>query len=181
MTEMAQNVQAVVKSVGNNVEIINYALEITKKQGGRSMTAQGFSAGSFEGLAEGLKKSAEENALEFILPPYEKRLNDIHTAVTPAHYGIAETGTLVVVSRSESLRIATMLPEVHIAVLNVSNIHTDSFALADILDAELKSSPGYLAFITGASRTADIERVLTIGVHGPKELHILLMEEKAND
>jgi len=42
----------------------------------------------------------------------------------------------------------------------------------------MKSAPRYLSFISGASRTADIERVLTIGVHGPRELHLLILDEE---
>lgn len=42
----------------------------------------------------------------------------------------------------------------------------------------MKKTPNYLAFITGASRTADIERVLALGVHGPLELHILILEDQ---
>jgi L-lactate dehydrogenase complex protein LldG len=92
-------------------------------------------------------------------------------------YGIAETGTLVLDSRSEETRLASMLSEFHVAILPVSRIRESAFALENELK-ELTRDPGsYMAFITGASRTADIERVLALGVHGPLELHIMLVEE----
>jgi L-lactate dehydrogenase complex protein LldG len=72
-----------------------------------------------------------------------------------------------------------MLAETHVAVLPASKIKPDSMSLANELNAVLKRDASiYYAFITGASRTADIERVLAVGVHGPKELHILIMEEQ---
>ena len=79
-------------------------------------------------------------------------------------------------STSEDFRIATMLCETHVAVLPKSRIVPDVMSLEDELASALKTAPKYLAFISGASRTADIERVLTIGVHGPQELHLLILE-----
>ncbi|MFN2437233.1 MAG: lactate utilization protein C [Desulfotignum sp.] len=102
----------------------------------------------------------------------------IDMGVTLADYGIAETGTLVMTSDSEETRLATMLCEVHVAVLNVSDIRPTADAMVRELTAMTARTGSYTAFITGASRTADIERVLAIGVHGPLELHIILVEEE---
>jgi L-lactate dehydrogenase complex protein LldG len=102
----------------------------------------------------------------------------IDMGVTWADYGIAETGTLVMVSDSEETRLATMLCEVHVALLKVSDIRASAEDMAGELPAMTARTGSYTAFITGASRTADIERVLAIGVHGPLELHIILVEEE---
>ena len=104
----------------------------------------------------------------------------IHTSLTCAQWGIAETGTLVLNSHSEDVRIATMLAEIHVAILPAEKIRPDAESLVHELSAVLESdTPSYTAFITGASRTSDIERVLTIGVHGPRELHILIIRDEA--
>jgi L-lactate dehydrogenase complex protein LldG len=104
-------------------------------------------------------------------------LAGIDIGLTLADYGIAETGTLVIDSRREAVRLATMISEIHLAILPVSRIYPTAEAMEVELRSMMQAAPGYLAFVTGASRTADIERVLAIGVHGPLELHIVLMEE----
>lgn len=102
----------------------------------------------------------------------------IDMGVTWADYGIAETGTLVLASDSEETRLATMLCEVHVALIKMSHIRPSATDMAEELSAMSARTGSYTAFITGASRTADIERVLAIGVHGPLELHIILVEEE---
>ncbi len=100
----------------------------------------------------------------------------IDLGVTQMDFGIAETGTLVLNSNCEETRLATMLSEIHVAILPTSKIRPTALNMADELKTLAGKSGDYLAFITGASRTADIERVLAIGVHGPLELVIILVE-----
>lgn len=105
------------------------------------------------------------------------QLAGVDIGFTRADFGIAETGTLVLNCPSEELRLATMVCEYHVCILERSKIFRDAQALEKQLNEFMGNGPDYTAFITGPSRTADIERVLTIGVHGPLELHILLLED----
>ncbi|MFU8769217.1 MAG: LutC/YkgG family protein [Desulfotignum sp.] len=100
----------------------------------------------------------------------------IDLGLTLAEFGIADTGTLVIRSDREDVRLATMLCEVHVAILDIADIRDTALSMADELAAMTSGKGSYTAFITGASRTADIERVLAIGVHGPLELHIILVK-----
>jgi L-lactate dehydrogenase complex protein LldG len=103
----------------------------------------------------------------------------IDVGLTLADLGIAETGTLVIDSASEDLRLATMLSDIHVAVLPLSRLRATATDAAAELTRVMKRPPAsYLAFITGASRTADIERILALGVHGPLALHTLLWEDR---
>jgi L-lactate dehydrogenase complex protein LldG len=98
----------------------------------------------------------------------------IDMGVTIMDFGIAETGTLVLNSDSEETRLATMLCETHVAILDKSKIRETALGMSDDLAGMTGHASSYTAFITGASRTADIERVLALGVHGPLTLHIFL-------
>lgn len=87
--------------------------------------------------------------------------------------GIAETGTLVVTAAEGQPLTASLLPEIHIAVMQAGNIHA---SLPDALNLREVQEASSIALISGPSRTADIEMTLTIGVHGPRELHVLCVE-----
>jgi len=96
--------------------------------------------------------------------------------VSRAEAGVAATGTLLLDLTPPADRGATALVPIHAVFLDPSRIVGTLADLGALLAPRLSTSPAYLSLTTGPSRTADIERVLTIGVHGAKELHILLME-----
>ena len=96
--------------------------------------------------------------------------------VVRAAKGIAQTGTCIVVTDDEALRLETMLPEVSVILLSSADILPDLPSAAPFLrEQQTQGRASYVSFITGPSRTADIERVSAIGVHGPLELHIVLI------
>lgn len=102
--------------------------------------------------------------------------------ITGANFALADTGTIVLDSTDETFRLASTFPERHFALLDPRKILPDGQAAAGLLRTlHSRNFPDFIAFITGPSRTADIERVLTIGVHGPRELHILLLEGISDD
>lgn len=102
--------------------------------------------------------------------------------ITGVNFAMADTGTLALESTVEEIRLATTLPEIQFALLDPRKILADSLAAVKPLRQLHQRDPrNYIAYITGPSRTADIERVLTIGVHGPKQLHILLLENLSSD
>lgn len=95
--------------------------------------------------------------------------------ITSAQYALALTGTLVLLSSDEEQRLVSLLPPAHIAVLPASRIlvNLDELFLRVPLPADVTSA---LVFITGPSRTADIEQILVRGVHGPGEVHVVIVE-----
>ncbi len=129
-----------------------------------------------EEQTQSLAALCRDRGIVFIREGLRNHLAGIDIGVTMANFGIAETGTLVIDSSSEQVRLATMISEVHVAILPIDRIRPDALAIEADLRALMGAPPSYAAFITGASRTADIERVLALGVHGPLELHILLLE-----
>lgn len=93
--------------------------------------------------------------------------------ITGAQWGIAETGTLVLESNRERHRLASLVPTIHIALLEARNVKQ---TLGEVLALLAKDLSRVVTFITGPSRTSDIELTLAIGVHGPAELYVIVIE-----
>ena len=124
-----------------------------------------------------LCQKAADHDIECISSGLRSHLHGVDVGLSYGDLGLAETGTLVLNCPDEELRLATMVCEYHVCVLPKSNIYADGYEAEEQLRTFMLDAPNYTAFITGPSRTADIERVLSIGVHGPLELHILIVED----
>ncbi|MBQ7609392.1 MAG: lactate utilization protein [Desulfovibrionaceae bacterium] len=104
-------------------------------------------------------------------------LAGIDVGLTSAMLGVAASGTCMVNTDNEDARLAGMISEFHVLLLHKSQIYPDLPSIVSYLRERMSDGKrSYTTFITGPSRTADIERVGAIGVHGPLELHIILLE-----
>lgn len=99
-------------------------------------------------------------------------------SVTPCLAAVAETGSIVTASSGDTPATLNFLPETHILVLHENQIVRHVDGVFDHLRA-LDSLPRALNFITGPSRTADIEQTIEIGAHGPRRMHVLLIASDA--
>ena len=141
-------------------------------------------------IVEGVKRIAGEQRIavssaprliELIddaeVAPSAQDLFNFDVGITEAQAAIAETGTLVLDSSVEQNRLVSLVPPIHIAILDASRISATLGETLSALQADGEVSPA-ITFITGPSRTADIELTLTIGVHGPQELYVIVVQDR---
>ena len=119
----------------------------------------------------GIETCLSSLGVELISPQADKHemaLCDL--GITSADYLLPETGTLVLRSSAEEPRAVSLLPRIHLSIVRPEMLRADLHQVF----AEAKDSH-YLVFITGPSRTADIELTTTLGVHGPRNLFVWMM------
>ena len=90
--------------------------------------------------------------------------------------GLADTGSIIVDSGSGRSRTASLLPPAHIALLPVSELYPDLPTWMALQGGDLLTKTANLTIISGPSKTADIELNLVLGVHGPGEVHVILLD-----
>jgi len=120
-----------------------------------------------------ISRDLEAQGHEIAVTPSASDLFQFDVGITSAQAAIAETGTLVLEQARERNRLVSLLPPVHIAIVNAADICATMTEAITRARHESDTSSA-ITFITGPSRTADIELTLTIGVHGPKELYVIV-------
>jgi len=132
-----------------------------------------------EGLTVAVARAGQED--ETSRQRHREEAARAEVGVTGADFVLAETGTLVLLSGSGRPRSTSLLPDVHVAVFGRDRLLETLEQMGVMLEAlhvepDRAMSGAMITFITGPSRTADIELTLTRGVHGPKEVHAVFVE-----
>lgn len=124
-------------------------------------------------LPSGLLKSLQVSGIQVFHTPEPS----IPAGLTGALAAVAETGSLLLASGPGKPLSASLLPEIHIAILSRQDIYENLAQVFQASDDHLREirDATALSIVSGPSRTADIEMTLTIGVHGPKEVHVLVI------
>ncbi len=106
----------------------------------------------------------------------KQKLEGCDAGVTSCEAIVAQLGSILVSSASSGGRSLSILPHVHVVIATVDQVTADlEGCFSDMLGRHGQKLPSMLSFITGPSRTGDIERILVLGAHGPKELYVILV------
>lgn len=107
----------------------------------------------------------------------QSTLADCDVSVTTCEYLIARTGSIVMTSAQQSGRTVSAYAPIHICVAYINQLVYDTRDALKLLKTKYSNSlPSFITFAAGPSRTADIEKTLVVGVHGPKEVYLFLID-----
>lgn len=122
------------------------------------------------------KRTASEVHLEKDTD-YRTTVYDSSIGITSCHYAIAETGSVVIAHQHSNERLISLAPETFVCILKEEQILADRYMLAQIIEEKNKTEPASAySIITGVSRTADVALQVVLGMHGPKNVYIIVCE-----
>jgi L-lactate dehydrogenase complex protein LldG len=172
----AKNVAAKVFRVKTAVEAQSVIVDIIKSSEAKKVVATN----------EVLAPSGLRETLKTLNVELYSEQSDIRThadtsdvGIACVEFGIAETGSVCEDGLAIEQRLITTLPPISIVVMNSNKVVPTIEAAFETISTVFDR--GYISFITGPSRTSDIERVLTIGVHGPSQLVIIAIDEDTRE
>lgn len=123
-----------------------------------------------------LKEGLQAHGVTVYTENYQEVTPKVAAGITEMKWAIAELGTLVQYAEDVNERLCSSFTPIHIALVRTETLLPDIMTALATVNQE-PQIPGFVGFVTGPSRTSDIERVLTIGVHGPEELVAIFIDE----
>jgi L-lactate dehydrogenase complex protein LldG len=175
-TQRAQAVSAQVQRVATKQLALELVIQLLKQEGveDKPDSHAVWAASPIVGSAEKQQLQQAVPGIKFDVEITRDLASNAKVGISQMDWAIANTGTVVQDAVAIDTRMVSMLPILHIAFVSTKAIVPDLPALLKLVDP---AKSAYITFISGPSRTADIERVLTIGVHGPERLTIILVDD----
>jgi L-lactate utilization protein LutC len=156
----------------NELEVVRALTDIIVQLRGTNLPTQRIAISDAAELEHLVKRTGIEFD-EVAVTPSSADLFSFDVGISRAQAGIAETGTLLLDSSRERHRLVSLVPPVHIAIIDASRIVLTLGEALSMMQQGEQVSP-IVTLVTGPSRTADIELTLAIGVHGPQELYVIV-------
>ncbi|MGA3127812.1 MAG: lactate utilization protein [Candidatus Korobacteraceae bacterium] len=171
----AEGVSAQVHRVANREVAIELVIRLLQEEGVNDKPNSGA-----VWAASPMIRAAERKRLEGAVPGLSFDVTrelaaEAKVGISQMDWALANTGTVVQSADAVDKRLVSTLPALHIALVSSAALLADLPTLLGRVDPR---ELAYLSFITGPSRTADIERVLTIGVHGPERLIVVMVDDQ---
>lgn len=139
-------------------------------------------AGLPEDLSDAVTSRCEGDEIEVLKPPFNSSelpysIDEVSAGISKAAFAIAETGTMVEFTTNDAVRLVSSLPNIHICIIKAEEIVDKLMEAATPIRNFYSRNPknGVVTFISGPSRSADIEMRLTLGVHGPEASHAIVL------
>lgn len=170
----AEAVNAEVHHFPTRTEALDFIIDFMKKEGVADQS-QCYAVWAECAFLKGLDKNRLSEKVPGLRFDISRELvAEARIGITQMDWAIANTGSLAQDSTRVEQRLASSLPIIHMALIATDRLLSDMSSLLAKVDPR---KSGYISIVTGPSRTADIERVLTIGVHGPERLIIIFIDE----
>lgn len=106
---------------------------------------------------------------------YRRNVLQTEIGISGCDYALADSGSLVIMHDSDNQRLISLAPDYYIGIVRTSQMLKDRFDLAAILEKE--GSSAAVSIITGVSRTADVALQVVLGMHGPRKVYIIIVED----
>lgn len=171
----AQAVSAVVHGPVGKAGVVRTVAGIASGHAARTFVAWDDIPRVPEALVEAGLERVPSNWVESARGDRFAAYRHVDLGVTGSSAALAESGSVVLVHGPGRPRMASLIPDVHVALVDVSTIH-HSLARWAASDPRAPSDTANLVVVSGPSRTGDIELVLNLGVHGPRNLHLVLID-----
>jgi len=174
-------VRGVAHRAATQAEAVQAAIAIMKQAGIRSAAA----AALPEDFIDALAAACAAEGIALLRPPYAAAdlplaLDGPEVGITAMAFGVAESGTMAEVCTEDSVRLVSGLPRTHIGIVQagtlVPRLLDAAAPMREIFARHEKNVT--VSFISGPSRTGDIELILTLGVHGPEFAHAIIVTEE---